>query len=219
MAKTKPIKYIPKEGSIEEVIFPQKYFSGCDVKIKMNGVVIAEISSIGYKIQEQHKPLYGYASRKFNDMIKGNRLVTGQFVMPITEYNRLEEVLNKIESNLSSYNNASEVANGISTEGMTEDNDTGNDEYDEVDLDNFDEEYNEEYYVSASRGTVLYSEPNSTSDTTFVPYSTSLIKTSEHGIKYNGVMYFAVSYKGSIKYVNATSIKSGVYSQGGNSIR
>ena len=102
MAKTRPIEYIPKEGAIEQVIFPQKYFSGCDVRIKLNGIKIAEISSISYKIQEQHKPLYGYASRMFNEMVKGNRLVIGQFVMPITEYNKLEEALEKIERQLES---------------------------------------------------------------------------------------------------------------------
>lgn len=95
---TKPLKYIPKEGAIEQRIFPEEYFSGCDVRIKFNGKILATVSGINYQIQEQHKPIYGYGSKTFDSMAKGNRIVTGQISIPVTEVNKLKQILLELET-------------------------------------------------------------------------------------------------------------------------
>lgn len=61
----------------------EEYYSSTDTKIFMDGVEQTEISYINYTVQEQLKPLYGYASRTFDDMAIGNRIVTGTFKVPI----------------------------------------------------------------------------------------------------------------------------------------
>jgi hypothetical protein len=42
-----------------------------------------EIGFIQYEIQEQLKPVYGYNSRTFDDVVIGNRIVTCTFTVPI----------------------------------------------------------------------------------------------------------------------------------------
>lgn len=75
--------YIPRLEQRESNLFMEEYYSSTDTKIYMNGVEQTEISYINYAVQEQLKPLYGYASRTFDDMAIGNRIVTGTFKVPI----------------------------------------------------------------------------------------------------------------------------------------
>jgi hypothetical protein len=49
----------------------------------MNDEEQTEIGFIQYEIQEQLKPVYGYNSRTFDDVVIGNRIVTGTFTVPI----------------------------------------------------------------------------------------------------------------------------------------
>lgn len=75
--------YIPRIEQRENNLFMEEYYSSTDTKIYINDVEQTEISYINYAVQEQLKPLYGYASRTFDDMAVGNRIVTGTFKVPI----------------------------------------------------------------------------------------------------------------------------------------
>lgn len=76
-------KWIPRIEQRERNLFVEEYYSSTDVQIKMEGEEQFEIGYIQYSLQEQLKPLYGYASRAFDDMAVGNRIVTGMFTVPI----------------------------------------------------------------------------------------------------------------------------------------
>jgi hypothetical protein len=76
-------KYIPRIPQREGNLFLEEYYSGTDTKIYMDDNEQTEIGYISYSVQEQLKPIYGYASRTFDDVSVGNRIVTGMFKMPI----------------------------------------------------------------------------------------------------------------------------------------
>lgn len=76
-------KYIPRIQQREENLFLEEYYSGTDTKVYLNDKQQSEISYISFSLNEQLKPIYGYASRTFDDMSVGNRIVTGIFKMPI----------------------------------------------------------------------------------------------------------------------------------------
>jgi len=81
-------KYIPRIQQREDNLFIEEYYSGTDTKVYLNGSnEPAEISYINFSVNEQLKPIYGYASRTFDDMAVGSRIVTGVFKMPIKNPN------------------------------------------------------------------------------------------------------------------------------------
>ena len=83
MATSLTHKYIPRIEQTEENLFTEEYYSSTDTKIYMDDTEQTEIAYISYSLQEQLKPLYGYASRTFDDIAIGSRIVTGAFKVPI----------------------------------------------------------------------------------------------------------------------------------------
>lgn len=75
--------YYPRIEQTEPNLFMEEYYSSTDTKIYMDGIEQFEIGYINYALQEQLKPLYGYASHTFDDVAIGNRIVTGMFKVPI----------------------------------------------------------------------------------------------------------------------------------------
>lgn len=67
----------------EHNIFTPEYFGGADVRIFIDGKEYKNISSIEVSIREQQKPIYGYASRVYDDIAHGNRIVQGAIRVPI----------------------------------------------------------------------------------------------------------------------------------------
>lgn len=77
-------KYIPRvKFQRENNLFIEEYYSSTDTHIYIDDEEQTEIGYIGYSLQEQLKPLYGYASYTYDDMAVGNRIVTGMFKIPI----------------------------------------------------------------------------------------------------------------------------------------
>jgi hypothetical protein len=87
-------KYDPAVERREHNVFTEEYFSGADVAIYIDGELIQNISSLSFQIQEQLKPLFGYASRTYDDIAVGNRIVVGTLRVPISnpEENSVEEI-------------------------------------------------------------------------------------------------------------------------------
>lgn len=101
-------KYIPRIQQREENLFLEEYYSGTDTKVYLNNNEQTEISYISFSLNEQLKPIYGYASRTFDDMAVGSRIVTGMFKMPIRnpeEQDTYEEVVEAALSTLEEINN------------------------------------------------------------------------------------------------------------------
>lgn len=83
MASSFTHKWIPRVDQQEKNLFIEEYYSSTDTQIVMDDEEQTEIGYINYSVQEQLKPLYGYASRTFDDVAIGNRIVTGSFKVPI----------------------------------------------------------------------------------------------------------------------------------------
>lgn len=79
-------KYERNTTAENKNIFIEEFFSGPDVKIYLDGKETREISYLQYSIQEQLKPIYGYASRTFDDVAVGSRIVVGSFQIPLNNY-------------------------------------------------------------------------------------------------------------------------------------
>lgn len=95
-------KWIPRIEPREKNLFVEEYYSSTDTKITMEGEEQFEIGYIQYSLQEQLKPLYGYASRTFDDVAIGNRIVTGMFTVPIKNpesQTTLDDILRTQEEN------------------------------------------------------------------------------------------------------------------------
>ena len=75
--------YTPTVDHRESNLYREEYYSSTDTKIYFDDENQTEISFIQYELQEQLKPVYGYNSRTFDDVVIGNRIVTGQFAIPI----------------------------------------------------------------------------------------------------------------------------------------
>lgn len=76
-------KYISPIQQREPNLFVEEYYCSTDTKIVIDDIEQTEIAYINYALQEQLKPLYGYASNTFDDVAIGNRIVTGMFKVPI----------------------------------------------------------------------------------------------------------------------------------------
>ena len=76
-------RYIPQTAQTEENLFIEEYYSSTDTKIYIDDIEQTEISYISYSLNEQLKPIYGYASNTFDDVAIGSRIVTGIFKTPI----------------------------------------------------------------------------------------------------------------------------------------
>lgn len=89
-------KYINRIPEREENLFLEEYYSGTDTKVFIDNDPQTEIAYISYSVSEQLKPLYGYASRTWDDVAVGNRIVTGTFKVSIKnpeEQSSREEVI------------------------------------------------------------------------------------------------------------------------------
>lgn len=75
--------YTPKEARREQNLFIEEYYCSTDTRIYIEDLEQTEIAYINYSLQEQLKPLYGYASNTFDDVAVGNRIVTGMLKVPI----------------------------------------------------------------------------------------------------------------------------------------
>lgn len=127
-------KYIPRIQQREENLFLEEYYSGTDTKVFLNNNEQSEISYISFSLNEQLKPIYGYASRTFDDMAVGTRIVTGIFKMPIknpedqssyetvvlgTDVSTLEEIEEKNQSEENIKNNTEWITNNTSNSDTT----------------------------------------------------------------------------------------------------
>ena len=78
------IKFNPTVSPRKENIYIEEFYSGVDCNVYVDGKLFENVSGINFQIQEQLKPLYGYASRTFDDVAVGNRIVIGSIQIPVS---------------------------------------------------------------------------------------------------------------------------------------
>lgn len=76
-------------NSFEYQIFPEEYFSGCDVSIYMGNKWISEVVAINFTMVEQVQPVYGYNSYTYDDVAQGSRIIQGSLRINFTRANYL----------------------------------------------------------------------------------------------------------------------------------
>ena len=96
----------PRNSMVEQ--FPAEYFSGCDVKIYFDDVLIDDIVQLKFTMQEQVMPVYGYNSYKFDDVFRGAKLIQGTFVINFKTNGYLKRIVDDITSNNSNTYNPSQ---------------------------------------------------------------------------------------------------------------
>ena len=64
-------------------VFTEEYYGGADTFIYINGNMSEDISSVSFSVRETVKPIYGYASRRFDDIAIGTRIVQGMLRVPV----------------------------------------------------------------------------------------------------------------------------------------
>ncbi|MCX7610384.1 MAG: hypothetical protein N2043_02200 [Ignavibacterium sp.] len=77
-------------------IFPEDYFSGCDVSIYFGDTWVDDITGINFVINENVMPIYGYASYTYDQVARGSRIVQGQFRIAFKEAGYLHSILSHI---------------------------------------------------------------------------------------------------------------------------
>lgn len=87
----KYIAYQNKGQDRDHNVYTEEFLGGADTYIYINGELFKDISAIQYTIREQQKPIYGYASRIYDEVATGVRIVQGLIKVPVrnTEYNEL----------------------------------------------------------------------------------------------------------------------------------
>lgn len=58
-----------------------EYFCGANILVRIGDMPILEATNIAYSINESKRPIYGYSSRFFDAMARGQVLVQGQLVI------------------------------------------------------------------------------------------------------------------------------------------
>ena len=81
--------------NINKEVFPSEYFSGCSIDINFAGKKIDEIVQLEFMVQEQVMPIYGYNSFKFDEMVRGSRLIQGSFGINYKDKNYLKDKVKK----------------------------------------------------------------------------------------------------------------------------
>lgn len=89
-------KYERNLNTINTNVFREEYYSGTDVKVLLDEEDL-EIESIQFTIQEQQKPIYGYASRTFDAVSVGSRIVFGTLRVPVKNEQTNNTTLTQVE--------------------------------------------------------------------------------------------------------------------------
>ncbi len=67
----------------EHNIYTEEYFGGSDCFIYIDKTRYDNISALQFQVRETVKPIYGYASRIFDDLAVGTRIVQGIIKIPV----------------------------------------------------------------------------------------------------------------------------------------
>ncbi|GIV21960.1 MAG: hypothetical protein KatS3mg023_3711 [Armatimonadota bacterium] len=61
--------------------FDTSYYNGLDVRVMLGDFVLSEVVGMSYELMEQAMPLYGYSSYTYDRIVRGTRIIRGQFTI------------------------------------------------------------------------------------------------------------------------------------------
>lgn len=85
-------------------VLNNKYYSGMCVRVYFGDYWVDEISEIEFSLQEQVAPIFGYASFTWDKVARGNRYVTGSFVINYKEVGYLQTILKALSLQMTEEN-------------------------------------------------------------------------------------------------------------------
>lgn len=94
MATPRGVRYNAAQGqSVDVQIFPEEFFSGSDVTVYFGDVWLDDLTGISFQMEEQIRPVFGYASYTWDTVMRGQRLITGQFSIAFREAGYLNNLV------------------------------------------------------------------------------------------------------------------------------
>ena len=81
--------------SIERFEYNLDYYSGAQASVYFDDIMIDEVTTMQWTVQQSKVPIYGYASQTFDEMAKGTIIVQGSFSINFVEAGYLWSVLNR----------------------------------------------------------------------------------------------------------------------------
>lgn len=74
-------------------IYSTEYFSGSQVGIYIGDILVDEVTSLSFEVQQSRRPLFGYADQYYRALSKGQVFIQGQFTINFKEAGYLWLVL------------------------------------------------------------------------------------------------------------------------------
>lgn len=78
--------------------FDTSYYNGLDVRVMLGEFVLAEVVGLSYEVMEQATPIYGYASYTFKQVVRGTRLIRGQFTINFKQSGYIVWLVNRYKA-------------------------------------------------------------------------------------------------------------------------
>jgi len=103
MANPAPQGQIYTRSTTEYQLFPEEYFAAADVKIHFGDIWMDDITGLSFKLSEKVRPEYGYASKTFDYVLRGKRLVEGYFKIAFREAGYMYTLMDHIGQITSDY--------------------------------------------------------------------------------------------------------------------
>lgn len=99
-----------KQGTVNYERFPNKYFSGSNVKIYFDNVFLDEATSLSFIMAERLKPIQGYNSYTYDSVARGARIVQGQFSINFKDHDYLFSLVDAVVNDTVNYERGSDMA-------------------------------------------------------------------------------------------------------------
>lgn len=80
-------------------IYDYDHYSGANVSLYIGDILIDEITSVQYRVEQQKRPIYGYSSYNWDFVAKGTTFVQGNFTINFKESGYLYLVLKHVQEN------------------------------------------------------------------------------------------------------------------------
>lgn len=98
---------------IEFDLVSNQYYSSINAYIFFNGVKVDEITSIRWAVEETNSPIYSYASYTYDALLKGARIVNGEFTINFTKSSYMTALMEKVNASEVKDANNTDVINNI----------------------------------------------------------------------------------------------------------
>lgn len=96
-----------KDGFAIDAAYLKRYYSMIDAEIFFGNEYVEDIATIDWTINQNTIPLYGYNSYTYDEIARGNRIITGSFTINFSSPNYLFDILKTAKedsiTNMASY--------------------------------------------------------------------------------------------------------------------